>query len=152
MDGGEGAFGIVPAAGLELHLSKSLPDSRVCGVGHQVGPQALLGLQQLTSLQVGDGQVVGGLDPVAVDFQSPQISPPGLVGLAGGVVGQAQMIESRGTLREIQGGPLQQWNGFSGLSALKQSIAFDQRPFARRAASGQQQTQGWNGKPGQRNG
>jgi hypothetical protein len=52
------------------------------------------------------------------------------------------MIESRGTLREIQGGPLQQWNGFSGLSALKQSIALDQRPFARRAASGQQQTQG----------
>jgi hypothetical protein len=62
------------------------------------------------------------------------------------------MIQGRSILREIQGGPFQQWNGFSGLSALKQSIALDQRPFARGAASGQKQTQGWNGKPSQRNG
>jgi hypothetical protein len=52
------------------------------------------------------------------------------------------MIQRWGILREIQGGPLQQWNGFGGLSALKQSIALDQRPFARRAAPSQQQTQG----------
>lgn len=101
---------------------------------------------------MGDGQVIGGLDPVAVDLQSSQVGPPGLVGLAGGVVGKPQMIESRGILREIRGGPLEQRNGLGGLSALKQSITFDQRPVARGAASGKKQTQGWNGKPGQRNG
>ena len=68
LDGGEGTLSIVPTTGLELHLSKNFPDSRVCGVGDQVGPQALLRFQQLTSFEVGNGQIVGGLDPITVDL------------------------------------------------------------------------------------
>ena len=52
----------------DLQLGENFPDSRVCGVGHQVGPQALLRFQQLTSFEVGNGQIVGGLDPVTVDL------------------------------------------------------------------------------------
>ena len=57
---------------------------------------------------MGDGQIVGGLDPVAIDLQGPEVGAPSLIGFAGGVIGQAQMIERRSILGEIPNGSLQE--------------------------------------------
>jgi hypothetical protein len=68
LDGGEGTLSIVPTTRLKLQLGENFPDGGICGVGHQVGPQALLRFQQFTAFEVGNGQIVGGLDPVTVDL------------------------------------------------------------------------------------
>jgi hypothetical protein len=108
LDGGEGALGVIPTAGLELQMGQDSPDGRVLRMGDQIGSKPFFCLQKFAPFQMGDGQIVGGLDPVAIDLQGSQVGAPSLIGFAGGVIGETQMIECRSVLGEIPNGPLQE--------------------------------------------
>jgi hypothetical protein len=146
----EAAIGQVPLPQPQLGLSQ--PEPAFLGLGGEadMGAEGVEGAVGVAIFEPETAEVEMGDGEIAVDPEGLAVGVGCFAGLAGGVVGEAEVVPGLGIAGEEFDGRSEPWDGVLRPAFLEQSFPVEQGPGAGGCAGGEQgcQSEGGDGQAG----